>query len=475
MLGWVQGTFSRIGVRKAVRPSSHDRDLELANEALRIEIGKREGAEEETRRVNFELEERVHARTAELVEINAQLIRLAAVVRDSSESIWTVGLDGRIISWNLAAEQLCGHRAAEVLGQPVSMLAPAGLAGEMDEILERLQEGRNVGSFETTRIRKSGESFRALLTPSPIKSEAGEVLGASVLVRDITDHTRAQELFRLAVDAAPNAMIMADAHGKIVLVNAQTEKLFGYGRAEMIGQAVEMLLPVTLQDMHETYRREFMKAPAVRPMGAGRDLRGVRKDGTEVPIEVALNPIETAQGAFVLSAIVDITQRKKAEAEIKRLTQGLERRVGERTAELTTANADLESFSYSVAHDLRAPLRQIAGFSKILVEECGQEISPAAHRHLQKIQDGAQLMGCLVDDLLNLAKLHRQALDRRPVSLSDLTAKVVEELKQECEGREVEWRSAMDHRMRCGARAAGLRESSFECAQVYPWPRSRRD
>jgi PAS domain S-box-containing protein len=246
-------------------------------------------------------------------------------------------------------------------------------------------------------------------------------------------------MFRIAVDASPNAMIMVDAGGKIVLVNAQTETLFGYTREELIGSGVEILIPQRYRGKHPAFRMDFMREPQARSMGVGRDLYGVRKDGSEFPVEIGLNPIKTEQGTLVLSAIIDITRRKQTDAEIKRLNQDLERRVVERTGELTVANAELESFSYSVAHDLRAPLRQIAGFSKILVEECGLEISSDSRRYLQRIQDGAQHMGKLVDDLLSLAKVSRQTLARRPTPLNGLICSVLESLQPECSGREIRW------------------------------------
>src|SRR5262249_14543492 len=157
--------------------------------------------------------------------------------------------------------------------------------------------------------------------------------------------------------------VMADDQGRIVLVNTQTEKLFGYTREELLGQAVEILVPLTYRTKHPAYRTGFMRAPGARAMGAGRDLRGLRKDGTEFPVEIGLNPIQTEHGTWVLSAIVDITARKHSEEENQRLNQDLEKRVAQRTEELTAANAELEAFSYTVSHDLRAPLRQIAGFS----------------------------------------------------------------------------------------------------------------
>src|SRR5688572_18877564 len=125
------------------------------------------------------------------------------------------------------------------------------------------------------------------------------------------------DTFRLIVEAAPNAIVVIDEQGRIVIVNSQTEKLFGYGREEIIGQPIELLVPERFRPNHPDRRQSFFADPQARPMGAGRDLFGLRKDGTEFPVEIGLNPIRTAQGTLVLSAIVDITERQRAERRFR--------------------------------------------------------------------------------------------------------------------------------------------------------------
>ena len=390
-------------------------------------------------RLNTNLEQRVQARTAELSAANQALAGLAAIVEQSNDAIISIDRDKNITTWNPAAARIYGFAREEVVGQSISMLAPPGLSNETPELVERLKRGEHVSSLETVRVRKTGEPIDVSLTLSAIKNEAGEFQGASIIVRDITERKRGEEMFRLAVEAAPNAMVIVDGDGRMVLVNAQTEKLFGYKRDELIGREVDILVPHRYRSGHPGHRSAFMRQPRARAMGTGRDLHGLRKDGSEFPVEIGLNPIQTGQGTWVLSAILDITERKRAEEEIRSLNQELEHRVVERTSELSAVNAELEAFSYSVSHDLRAPLRQIAGFSRIVAEEYGEELAPECQGYLHRMQDGAQQMGHLIDGLLNLSKVGQQVVSRRAVPLNPIIDAALEVLKPECIGREIEW------------------------------------
>jgi PAS domain S-box-containing protein len=371
---------------------------------------------------------------------NHELRQKAAVLENSAEAVVSLSLDCRITGWNCAAERMFGYTAHEVAGRPISILAPPELSRETQEAVRRYMTGEGPSSFETVRVRKNGDKFEVNEILSLTMDRDGKVREISLVKRDITKRKLGEEILRVAVEAAPNAIVMADQAGKIRLVNAQTEILFGYAREELLGQSVEVLVPERDRRGHPVTRSEFMAHPPAGSTGAARELCGLRKDGSEFPVEIGLNQIRMSGETWVLSAIVDITERKRAREAILQANEDLERRVNERTEELSRANADLEAFSYTVAHDLRAPLRHIAGFANLLALECRGEMSDEARRHLERVQNGAQSMGNLIDALLHLARIGRQPVSPKPTALNALVDAALAGLAPELAGRKIEWR-----------------------------------
>ncbi|MDB6062349.1 MAG: histidine kinase [Verrucomicrobiaceae bacterium] len=234
-------------------------------------------------------------------------------------SICLLDIRGHVANWNIGAERMTGYSADEVVGHHSSIFyTPDDITGSLPQ--RELAATRVHGNYVTEgwRLRSDGSRFYAQVVITLLFDDANEPRGFAVVTRDISTRKQMDERFRLVVESAPSAMVMINESGKIEMVNAQAERVFGYSRSELLGRAVEMLVPERFRKHHPQMRKSFYSDPQSRPMGAGRDLFGLRKDGSEFPVEIGLNPIETEQGPMVLSAIVDISDRKQKEESIKK-------------------------------------------------------------------------------------------------------------------------------------------------------------
>ena len=252
--------------------------------------------------------------------------RLRLVVEAAPNSMVMVDRAGKIVMVNTQVERVFGYSRAELVGQPVEMLVPERFRSHHPQLRESFfadPRPRPMGAGrDLYGLKKDRSEFPVEIGLNPIETDEGTMVLSAIV--DITERKAAEvalreseRRFRLVVEAAPNSMVMVDQDGKIVMVNTQAERVFGYPRAELVGQPVEMLVPERFRSHHPELRKTFFADPQPRPMGAGRDLYGLKKDGSEFPVEIGLNPIETDEGTMVLSAIVDITARKAAERALR--------------------------------------------------------------------------------------------------------------------------------------------------------------
>ncbi|MGF6538992.1 PAS domain S-box-containing protein [Paraburkholderia youngii] len=361
----------------------------------------------------------VLAAVVDITERRRQEERFRQVVEAAPNAMVMLDRDGRIVLVNAQTEKLFGYPRNELVGQSIEVLVPERFRSRHPDYRDAFYSDLRTRPMGAGRDlyarRKDGSEFPVEIGLNPVSTDEGMFVLAAVV--DITERRRLEERFRQVVEAAPNAMVMVDHGGRIVLVNAQTEKLFGYPRNELIGQSIEALVPERFRAHHPAYRASFYSNLTSRPMGAGRDLYGLRKDRSEFPVEIGLNPLSTDEGKFVLAAVVDITARKQAELELLR-----------KTDELARSNKDLEQFAYLASHDLQEPLRAVAGPLQMLQMRYKGQLDNRADEFITHAVDGATRMQALINDLLAYSRVGRSDDARQLTDCAQILAQALKSL-----------------------------------------------
>ncbi|HAS12604.1 MAG TPA: PAS domain-containing sensor histidine kinase, partial [Acidimicrobiaceae bacterium] len=345
---------------------------------------------------------------------------------------------GTIHFVNAQTEALFGYERDELVGQAVEILVPeehrGGHPGHRRGYFTEPRTRPMGQDLELTARRKDGSVFPVEISLSSIETERGRLVSAAI--RDVSERKAAEARFRGLVDAAPDAMVIVDPHGRIELVNAQADTMFGYDRGELVGRPVEVLVPPRFREQHPSHRRTYNAQARVRPMGAGLELYGLRKDGSEFPVEISLSPLQTGDSVSISAAIRDVSVRKRAEA-VQTAAFEREREASRRLREVDRLRSD---FLSTVSHELRTPLTAIRGFADLLVEHWDATDGEQRRALVQRIAGAGLRLDRLIEDLLDFTRLERGQLGielgAQPVA--DLVEEALRHVAVSLERHEVE-------------------------------------
>lgn len=356
---------------------------------------------------------------------------------------------GTILLTNERLDRVFRYEPGELRGRPVEVLTPGDVRDRHADLRDAFFDypvTRQMGAARDLHgVSKDGRHIPVEIGLTTFDADGERLVLAFVL--DLTERKKQEEKFRLVVEAAPNGILMADVHGRIALANGQACAMFGYSQQELLGQPIEALLPDRFRHKHQVYRNSFIQAPESRSMGAGRELFAKRKDGSEFPIEIGLTPLDVHDGRFIVGTLIDITERKRVEEEIR-----------SKNAQLSRLNNELTNFAYSVSHDLKAPLTAIQGLTRIVLEDLDANEIAEAQANLKKIGAEADKLKHLIEDVLALAKSDSEQEAWTPTDVSSTLREVVESFHVLSESEGVELRMGLPEGLALPSQPTRLRQ-----------------
>jgi len=356
----------------------------------------------------------------------------ALLAHEMPDACMVLTTDGRVAHWSRGAQNTFGYASDETLGHAlVDLVVPPDRVAEQQKAFKDTTAVHAL-TYESVRRRKDGSMLYVDVTTKLLPALNGAAPMILSAEKDVT-HIKVQRdaklmeaRFRDLLESTPDGIVMANPTGHIVIANSQAESLFGYGPGELRGKSVDILLPERFRKAHVGHRSNYFLQPRKRAMGSGLDLAGIRKDGTEFPIEISLSPLRTEESAFVMSAIRDISERKR-----------FERTLQEKNLELASANQAKDRFLASMSHELRTPLNAIIGFTGTLLMKLPGPLTPDQYKQLRTVQSSARHLLALINDLLDVAKIEagKVELTPEPVDCCALLEEVMATLRLQAEAK----------------------------------------